>query len=291
MTSSRQNLSFPDYLRRKASVYLPELSEGQRIPESEVRDVFDGLQGSQELLRSQVVALQARNEELEAYAHTVAHDLKNPLAVIISSADTITHVHDLTKAEIREFLQQIRSTACEMNNIIDGLLYFAEVRAIEAPAEPLAMGPIVAKVWDRLNYMIDEHRAEIKLPEAWPTAFGYAPWIEEVWANYLSNALKYGGRPPHVELGASAQPNGMACFWIRDNGLGIPPEAWENLFTPFTQVNHAPEAGHGLGLSIVRHIVEKLGGQVGFESELGKGSLFFFTLPASCPLPDLPQVA
>jgi two-component system, sensor histidine kinase and response regulator len=101
-----------------------------------------------------------------------------------------------------------------------------------------------------------------------------------VWANYLSNAIKYGGRPPYVELGASARSEGVVRFWVRDNGPGIPPAVHTHLFTAFNHVGHVHHLEHGLGLSSVLQIVEKLGGQVGVESEPGTGSLFYFTLPA-----------
>jgi signal transduction histidine kinase len=84
-----------------------------------------------------------------------------------------------------------------------------------------------------------------------------------------------------VELGASARPDGMLHFWTRDNGPGIPPETRTHLFKPHNQINPVGSRGHGLGLSIVLHIVEKLGGEVGVESEVGQGSLFYFTLPAA----------
>jgi len=82
-----------------------------------------------------------------------------------------------------------------------------------------------------------------------------------------------------VELGATPQPDRMVRFWVRDNGPGLTPEEQALLFTPFTRLDQARAKGHGLGLSIVRRIVEKLGGQVGVESEVGKGSVFTFTLP------------
>jgi two-component system sensor histidine kinase/response regulator len=110
---------------------------------------------------------------------------------------------------------------------------------------------------------------------------GYAPWVEEVWVNYISNALKYGGTPsaaPRVELGAETQGDGMVRFWVRDHGPGIAPEAQLRLFTPFTRLDHVRAGGHGLGLSIVRRIVEKLGGQVSVASQVGEGSTFSFTL-------------
>jgi two-component system sensor histidine kinase/response regulator len=83
-----------------------------------------------------------------------------------------------------------------------------------------------------------------------------------------------------VELGATAQPDGdMVRFWVSDDGPGLTPEDQARLFTPFTRLDQVQTKGHGLGLSIVQRIVERLGGQVGVESEVGRGSMFFFTLP------------
>ncbi len=232
-------------------------------------------------LREDAIALQTRNEELDAYAHTVAHDLKNPLSILIATADIITDVRDLTRKELKEFLQQIKSIAFEMNNIVDSLLLLSEVRKVDAPIEPIDMAKVVTAVRNRLSYMVKEYHGHIILSEDWPIAVGYEPWIKEVWANYLSNALKYGGPSPIVELGASTQTDGTIRFWTRDHGPGIPTEEQTRLFMPFTQLGKMRKrGGHGLGLSIVYHIVEKLGGTVGVESEVGKGSLFYFTLPA-----------
>ena len=91
-------------------------------------------------------------------------------------------------------------------------------------------------------------------------AIGYGPWVEEVWANLITNALKYSGLSLCVELGATRPGDGMIRFWTRDNDPGLSPKAKAGLFTPFTQLRHAHGAGHGLGLSIVLRIVEKLGG-------------------------------
>jgi len=143
------------------------------------------------------------------------------------------------------------------------------------------MARVVATIRRRLGYIIKKNQARLTLPKTWPEVIGYGPWIEEVWANYISNAIKHGGRPPRVELGASPQPDGMLRFWTRDNGPGLPQKVRDRLFTPFSQIDHVHNPGHGLGLSIVYQIVDKLGGQVGVESELGQGSLFFFTLPAN----------
>ncbi len=239
------------------------------------------LKRSEDRLREHAAALQTRNDELDAYAHTVAHNLKNPLSVIIMTSDAISDITDLTSREQEDFMQQIRSTAYEMDNIIDNLLLLAEVRKAEAPQEPVDMAVAVAHIRKRLGYLIKEHHARISFPKTWPVALGYAPWVEEVWANYLSNAMKYGGRPPCIQLGSDILPNGMIRFWVRDDGPGLTPEARGRLFIPFTQLSRVHTAGHGLGLSIVSRIIEKLGGRVGVESEVGRGSLFFFTLPGA----------
>jgi two-component system sensor histidine kinase/response regulator len=251
------------------------------LPEAAARNELKTLQQVNNQLRQQVASLQSRNEELEAFTHTVAHALKNPLAVLILISSAIKEIDDLTRQEIQEYMQQINSTAFEMRNSIDDLILLSEVEKTDGLAEPLEMNIIVADALKRLQAMTREYKSRIITPKTWPVAVGYAPWVEEVWVNYISNALKYGGKSPHIELGASIQPDGMIRFWTRDNGPGIPKGNQARLFMPFTRLGKVQRPGNGLGLSIVHRIIEKSGGQAGVESEAGQGSLFFFTLPAS----------
>jgi len=233
-------------------------------------------------LRQRTVQLQARNEELDAFAHTVAHDLKTSLARIVGFAETVEEDYTgIPEENLRRYLHIMAQGGRKMSRIIDELLLLAGVRKMEVEMRPLDMAGIVAEAVQRLASMIEERQAEVILPETWPVALGYGPWVEEVWVNYLSNGLKYGGQPPRVELGATTQPNGGVCFWVRDNGPGLTSEAQARLFIPFTRLDRVRAEGHGLGLSIVRRIMKKLGGQVGVESEVGQGSVFSFTLPAS----------
>jgi len=172
------------------------------------------------------------------------------------------------------------------------------VRQQVVTPQPVAMGEIVQEVCAQLRLAIEDTHAHIILPEAaaWPAALGHAPWLERVWTNYLSNALKYGGQPPQVEVGwdrpmtgdqLGAGPSeidqGPIRFWVRDNGPGLAPAAQGELFKPFTRLAQSRAEGYGLGLSIVRRIVEKLGGRVGVDSVPGQGSLFYFTLPPASP--------
>ena len=236
-----------------------------------------------EELRRQTVEQQVRTEELDAFAHTVAHDLQTPLGVIIGYVDVLLEEYGSLLKENEEALNYVRMigrNGRKMANIIDELLVLSEVRKKEVHSEPLNMAMVVAEAQQRLVHLIEEKQAEIILPDMWPVSRGYAPWVEEVWVNYISNALKYGGQPPRIELGATVQDDGLVRYWVRDNGPGISPAEQERLFAPFTQLNSVRAGGHGLGLSIVRRIVEKLNGKVGVESESGKGSTFWFALPA-----------
>jgi signal transduction histidine kinase len=143
------------------------------------------------------------------------------------------------------------------------------------------MAEVVQEAQRRLGWMIDRYEGTVVVPEAWPVAVGYAPWVEEMWVNYLSNGLKYGGQPPRLELGATPEENGAVRYWVRDNGAGIPPERQAGLFTEFTRIERARAQGHGLGLSIVKRIATKLGGEVGVVSTVGEGSTFYFCLPSA----------
>jgi two-component system sensor histidine kinase/response regulator len=238
--------------------------------------------GPIEVLRQRLLELQARNKELDAFAHTVAHALKNPLGLIVGYAKVVEEDWaTLPDEDLRHFLRTIAETGFKMERIIDELLLLARVDQVDAEVEPLDMAAVVDEALRRLAHMIEEYQAEVVLPDAWLAALGYGPWVEEVWANYLSNAVKYGGRPPRVELGATEPASGVVRFWVRDNGPGLTPEAQACLFRPFTRLDQARAEGHGLGLSIVGRIVEKLGGQVGVESWAGQGSVFSFTLPGA----------
>jgi len=243
------------------------------------------LQATNAELAARLEELEARNEELDAFAHTVAHDIKGPVSIIVSYAEMLSQGRTALPETIwNEFLQTLEQEAHRIARIVDELLLLASIRKItDLELAPLDMGRIVEETCQRMAFLIAEHQAEIVLPPAWPRAVGYGPWVAEVWANYISNGLKYGGRPPRLELGADLLENGQVRFWVRDNGDGIPPEEQARLFVPFTRIGQVRTKGHGLGLSIVRRIVERLNGQVGVESDglPSHGSLFYFTLPAA----------
>lgn len=238
------------------------------------------LQAMRQKLQEQNEQLLQQNAELDAFAHTVAHDLKNPLSKIITSLSLLQEfAAPMLDEAMLEVFRVCLGSGHQMTTIIDELLLLARVRQGAVQTVPLEMAQIVAQAQNRLSHLIEEYQAELVVPKVWPTAIGYAPWVEEVWANYLSNGLKYGGRPPRLELGATPQTDGLVRFWIRDNGQGLTPSEQARLFTEFTQLNQVNIKGYGLGLSIVQRIIIKLGGQVGVTSQVGYGSEFYFTLP------------
>ncbi len=243
-------------------------------------DISDRV-AAEEVLRGFTRELQVRNEELDAFAHTVAHDLQNPLSLVVGFADVLLdEVRSMPEDVLRQHLGIIAESGRKMSKIIENLLLLAQVRRDEVLVTPLNMPAIVEEARVGLAYLIEEQRAEISVPESFPSAQGYGPWVEEVWANYLANAIEYGGRPPRIEIGAHPLEDGMVSFWIRDNGCGFAPEQHVQLFVPFARLNAGSGRGVGLGLSIVQRIIEKLGGQVGADSAgPGQGSTFFFTLP------------
>ena len=236
----------------------------------------------EERLREQALELKARNDELDAFAYTVAHDLKNPISTMMGFASLVLTYYDrMSEAEVKEHVKLILDSGYKLKNIINALLTLAGVSKMEdAESTELDMQAIVNDSVQRVQSLIEDSGAKITVPKSWPTAQGYAPWVEEVWANYLSNAIKYGGSPPVIKLGAK-KSDGKVRFWIKDNGTGLTPEEQEHVFTPFTRLSQIKVEGHGLGLSVVQRIVERLGGEVGLESKPGKGSTFSFTLPAS----------
>jgi len=233
-------------------------------------------------LKEYASELEMRNRELEAFAHTVAHDLKSILASIIAGAEVLEALcTNMPTEALKKRLHTLSQTGRKMDNLLEELLALSEARSSAVERRPLEMASVVTDALHRLADLIAEHHAEIIQPETWPKALGHGPWIEDVWANYISNAIKYGGHPPRVELGSTVLSDNRIRFWVRDNGPGISAEDQRRLFQPFSRLDDERSHGHGLGLSIVWRIIHRLGGEVGVESQKGQGSLFYFVLPAA----------
>ena len=246
-----------------------------------IQSLQKSLQEQNARLQQEITERQKLIAELDAFAYTVAHDLQNPLSVIIAYTEVL-QANWATAEEREEAVSAIGQNGQRMTNIIKELLLLAKMRKSDVILKPVDMARIVDEAKQRLVVMIEERQARIIKPDVWPVALGQAAWLEEVWVNYLTNGIKYGGHPPCLELGATVQGDGKVRFWVQDNGRGLTPEEQAKVFVPFTQLNQVETEGNGLGLSIVQRIVEKLGGQVSVKSDgvPGRGCRFSFTLPA-----------
>lgn len=219
--------------------------------------------------------------DLDSFSHTVAHDLKNMLGAIVSASSLVkTGIDTMTKEELLEINDLIRQAGTKTIHITQELLTLASVRQQEVKLENVNMQRIVIEAVNRLNDMILENNAQVIIPEKWPAALGYESWLEEVWINYISNAIKYGGTPPTIEMGSEILNDHRVKYWIRDNGKGLSQADMSALFNKFTRLDTLRAEGDGLGLSIVKRIIEKLNGEVGVESSHieGEGCCFYFIL-------------
>lgn len=243
------------------------------------RDVTDR-QKAEEALRQSNLELGARNADLDAFSHMVAHDLKNPVATFQGLVDLLADSR-ITSGQYQAYIREIETIGLKMNSIIDELMLLAGLGKANVKMGLMDMTGIADRIEMRLAKLIHETHGQIHFQHDWPLAFGHTPWVEEVLVNYTSNALKYGGRPPIVELGAVRLSGNRVRYWVRDNGPGLKPEQQGKLFTKFERLGQTRATGYGLGLSIVRRIVEKMDGDYGVESTAvpGEGCTFYFILP------------
>lgn len=232
--------------------------------------------------------------DLDSFSHTVAHDLKNMLGAIVSASNLIKQgIDEMDRQEVLEINELIRQAATKTMHITRELLTLASVRQQEVKLVKVNMHRIVIDALNRLNDMTLEYNAKIVLPDHFNEAIGYDGWLEEVWINYISNAIKYGGTPPVIHIGNDLLPDGRVKYWIKDNGKGLSENDMALLFIKFTRLDTLRVEGNGLGLSIVKRIVEKLNGEVGVESRNipGEGSIFYFILPGQATEAEVQTIA
>jgi PAS domain S-box-containing protein len=235
------------------------------------------------LLLFDITAQVAAINELDAYARTVAHDLKNPLNVVLGYAQLLDfECKEKDSSIMHNHLKGITNGALHMNEIVEGLLLLAQVRNIEKiDIQKLNMSTVLSNSLQRLWGNIKESSAKIQKPESMIDSYGYGIWVEEVWINLLSNAIKYGGERPVIKID-SYKKKDKVYYSVTDFGSGLTEEEQQNVFVEFTRLSRhkSKTSGHGIGLSIVKRIVEKLDGEVGVQSVYGEGSTFYFSLPA-----------
>lgn len=238
-------------------------------------------------LREKAEQLARSNAELEQFAYVASHDLKAPLRTVAGFAQLLSKRYgDILQGDGLEFLGFIDSGVRKMQRLIDDLLQYA--RAVRAPvaASWIDGEALVEQVRTSLRSSIDQSGARIeasKLPHFW----GDAKQMAQVFQNLLDNAIKFQpqGQAAVVNVDCVEQAEGWT-FSVRDNGIGIAPEFHDKVFVLFQRLHHEDEYdGTGLGLPICKKIVERHGGRMWLESELGRGSRFAFFLPKPGPFP------
>ena len=245
------------------------------------KKALDAAVESNNLLRNEIKEKEKLIIDLDAYARTVAHDLKNPISGVIGLTDFIKEdIINQNHDQAFELLDLLHQQGHKMLKIVDELLLLSRIRREDIKLVEIDIQLIVYEAINRLKQQLDDRKATFELPEEWPVIMGHSQWIEEVWVNLISNAIKYGGDPPKIVIGSEKTTNGWHRFWVQDNGRGLPSDMLEKLFADFERLGKQNIEGHGLGLSITKRIIEKLGGQVSVSSEniLGKGCIFSFTL-------------
>jgi PAS domain S-box-containing protein len=246
------------------------------------------IQRMNEDLQQQAAALEAANAELGAFGHTIAHDLKAPLNMIRGYASLLHEFDETRTDDSRRLLESIDRATVRMAGMIDNLLLLAEVRHGEEQIEVVPMVAVAQAAVERFQHALTERGFICTVEEPFPAVLGNGPWLEEVFANLIGNAIKYIGAQtpdPRITVRGLTLGNNVRCE-VQDNGLGIRPEDQTRLFEMFSRFHHRHASGSGLGLSIVARIVTRLGGEVGVESQPGEGSTFWFTLPAPTLRPD-----
>ena len=221
-------------------------------------------------LRQRVTQLQRFCGDLDAFAYTVAHDLKRPLSLVIGYSDLLLGEYEtMPKGELAECLQTIDQAAQKMNDSISELMLLVHVRDEEkVEIRPLDMGNVVAEALARLNYLIRRREIKITQPAQWPEALGYAPWVEEIWYTFISEILRLDASPLHIDIGASEEEDNMARFWVQVS---------DRAFTAEQQARLGQIIG-GFKSDLVKRIVKNLGGTFGAVGDIGYGGELYFTL-------------
>lgn len=221
--------------------------------------------------------LKILNKNLDAYAHTVAHDLKSSVNSIVGFSEILIEKYNSLLEEKRnKYLFEMARNGKKMSNIINELLLFSSTSVENIPFSLVDMKAIINNALDRLKFEIKTSTANIIIQENIHNCIGYGAWIEEIWFNYLSNAIKYGGKPPEIKIGSEIVSDTVVKYFVVDNGAGIPLELKELIFDDKNYMRDFHTKGSGLGLSIVRRIAEKLNGTVSFEQVDGNGTSFNF---------------
>ncbi len=263
---------------RRYREHLEELVEDRTLEVMLANERLQNEIAERKLIEQELLV---RNDELEAFAHTVSHDLCNSISIIEGYARVALE----QRGELlQECLEKIIYLTRRMSDFIAALLAYCEVGRLEG-------SPVEVNPREMLREILAEREAEIKdrkvtvvIEEGLPAVRVDPVRLQQVFINLFDNALKYLGENPAPEVRCSAYVDeGVVVFQVSDNGIGIPEAEHEKVFEPFRRLSSEGYHGLGIGLSTVKRAVEGWGGEVWVRSAPGLGSTFFFTVPRGGP--------
>lgn len=240
--------------------------------------------------------LGAKNAELERFVYTVSHDLKSPLVTIMGFLGYLENDYKTGNTlALQKDMERIYRAASRMQDLLKDLLDLSRIGRMMNEPELVPFDALIQEALDLTEGRLQEKSVQVLVEPDLPYVLGDAKRLVELVQNLIDNAAKYmGDQPqPRIEIGMHGYEADKPVFFVRDNGMGIAPEYHERIFGLFNKLNPDAE-GTGVGLALVKRIVEFHGGRIWLESEPGRGSTFFFTLPAGTRetginYPNLPE--
>ncbi len=239
------------------------------------------LVGARDELERKIDEVEAKNAEMERFVYTVSHDLKSPLVTVQGFVGFLRE--DISEGDVDRVetdLAMIEEAVVNMDHLLKDTLELSRIGRVTSPPEDVSFGDIVRETLDRFSAEIGSRGVEVVLAESWPKVRVDRLRIQEVLMNLIENGLKYMGDEanPKIEIGWLRRDGDETIFFIRDNGIGIEADQQEKVFDLFYQLDPDTE-GSGVGLAIVKRIIEVHNGRIWIESEVGSGTTVFFTLP------------
>jgi signal transduction histidine kinase len=233
-------------------------------------------------VRATKASLLASNQELESFVYAISHDLQTPLRAIHGFADLLVgQSKDHLSGKEQHYLSRIQAGIKRMESLIQDLLEYSRIDRMAQAFAWVSMGDLLNKILNDLADVIQASGATIDLEGQMPMLWADRTRLTQVWTNLLANAIKYvkPGTVPHIVLRCREEKDHFV-FEVQDNGIGIAPEFQERIFKLFHRLHpQGVYAGTGVGLTIVKRVVELHRGKIWVESDEGQGSRFCFTIP------------